>query len=244
GNKIGNIDQAGMVGIENGIECPDERIGYSGGAMRVTAKLYDLFGQKDTMRRDWSISPYRFVVSAGATQKQYYIATQLYDRNPGKWRREYETGTRARSANSTNFPIIRYSDVLLMKAEAENEVNESPTTAAYEAINQVRRRAFGQPLNVANADSDAPVGLNKMAFLDYIRDERLREFCFEGTRKHDLIRWGIYVPIMNALGREISVNAPAAHRYGGNAGLNTTERNVLFPIPNTELTINKQIIQN
>ncbi|MNI80227.1 SusD family protein [compost metagenome] len=83
-----------------------------------------------------------------------------------------------------------------------------------------------------------------MAFLDYIRDERLREFCFEGTRKHDLIRWGIYVPIMNALGREISVNAPAAHRYGGNAGLNTTERNVLFPIPNTELTINKQIIQN
>jgi len=244
GNKIGNIDQAGMVGIENGIECPDERIGYSGGAMRITAKLYDLFGQKDTMRRDWSISPYRFVTTAGVTQKQYYNAAQLYERNPGKWRREYETGTKVRSANSTNFPIIRYSDVLLMKAEAENEVNESPTTAAYEAINQVRRRAFGKALNEVNGDSDAPIGMDKIAFLDYIRDERLREFCFEGIRRHDLIRWGIYVPTMNALGRDISVNAPAPHRYGGNAGLNTTERNVLFPIPNTELTINKQIVQN
>jgi len=244
GNKIGNIDQAGMVGIENGIECPDERIGYSGGAMRITAKLYNMYGQKDTMRRDWSISPYRFVATAGVTQRQYYTPEQLYDRNPGKWRREYEMGTKVRSYNSTNFPLIRYSDVLLMKAEAENEVNGSPSAAAYDALNQVRRRAFGKPLNVADADSDAPIGLDKVEFLQYLQDERLRELCFEGIRRHDLIRWGIYVPTMNTLGRDISVNAPAAHRYGGNAGLNTTERNVLFPIPNTEITINKQITQN
>ncbi|TCR01716.1 putative outer membrane starch-binding protein [Sphingobacterium sp. JUb78] len=244
GNKIGNIDQAGMVGIENGIECPDERIGYSGGAMRITAKLYDLFGQKDTIRRDWSISPYRFVVASGTTSRRYHTAAQVYERNPGKWRREYEIGTKARSYNSTNFPMIRYSDVLLMKAEAANEVNGSPTVEAYEAVNQVRRRAFGTPSSMVNKDSDVPAGLDKIEFLQYIQDERLRELCFEGIRRHDLIRWGIYVPTMNTLGRDISTNAPAAHRYGGNAGLNATERNVLFPIPNTEITINKQIVQN
>ncbi len=244
GNNIGGIEQAGMVGIENGIECPDENIGYSGGGMRITAKLYSLFGTKDTLRRDWSISPYRFVVANGATTKQNYSAQQIYDRNPGKWRREYELGTKARSRNSTNFPIIRYSDVLLMKAEAENALHSQPTAAAVDAVNQVRRRAFGKPVGTVNVASDMPGNLDKVAFQSYIQDERMREFCFEGIRRHDLIRWGIYVPTMNILGKEISTTAPAAHRYGGNAGLNTTDRNVLFPIPNTEITVNKLMTQN
>lgn len=244
GNKIGNIDQAGMVGIENGIESPDENIGYSGGGMRITAKLYNLFGTKDTLRRDWSISPYRFVSAEGVTKRQYYSTAQIYDRNPGKWRREYELGTKSRSYNSTNFPVIRYSDVLLMKAEAENAVNQQPTLAAVDAVNQVRRRAFGKPAGTANASIDMPANLDRVEFLQYIQDERMRELCFEGLRRHDLIRWGLYVPTMNALGKDMSTTAPAAHRYGGNAGLNTTDRNVLFPIPNTEMTVNKLMTQN
>lgn len=244
GNKIGNIDQAGMVGIENGIECPDESIGFSGGPMRITAKLYEVFGDQDSLRRDWNIAPYKYIISSGTTQKQYFTSAQLYDRNPGKWRREYELGTKVRSYNATNFPIIRYSDVLLMKAEAENEVNGSPTAGAYEAINQVRRRAFGKPVNLPDLACDIPAGLDKMAFFQQVQDERLRELCFEGIRRHDLIRWGIYVQTMNALGQHISSTAPAAHKYAANAGLNTTERNILFPIPNTEITINKLITQN
>ncbi|MFD2556461.1 RagB/SusD family nutrient uptake outer membrane protein [Sphingobacterium tabacisoli] len=244
GNNIGNIEQAGMVGIENGIECPDENIGYSGGGMRITAKLYSLFGTKDTLRRDWSISPYRYIVTNGATVKQVYNGQQIYDRNPGKWRREYELGAKARSRNSTNFPIIRYSDVLLMKAEAENAIHGQPPTTAIDAVNQVRRRAFGKPVDVVNVNSDMPNNLDKVGFHQYIQDERMREFCFEGLRRHDLIRWGIYVPVMNTLGKSISTTAPAEHRYGGNAGLNTTERNVLFPIPNTEITVNKLMTQN
>lgn len=244
GNKIGNIDQAGMLGIENGIECPDENIGYSGGAMRITAKLYNLFGTEDTLRRDWSISPYRFVISEGVTRRQFYTTQQIYDRNPGKWRREYELGTKSRSYNSTNFPIMRYSDVLLMKAEAENAVSQHPTIAAIDAVNQVRRRAFGKPLNTPDAKSDMPNDLDKVEFQLYIQDERMRELCFEGIRRHDLIRWGIYVPTMNTLGSDMKTKAPAAHRYGANAGLNTTDRNVLFPIPNTEITINKLMTQN
>jgi hypothetical protein len=43
GNKVGNVDLAGSMGVENGIECPSEAIGFSGGAMKITAKLYSTF---------------------------------------------------------------------------------------------------------------------------------------------------------------------------------------------------------
>jgi hypothetical protein len=136
--------------------------------------------------------------------------------------------------------VIRYSDVLLMKAEAENEVN-APTSAAYDAINMVRRRAYNKPLGVADVICDMPAGLDKPKFLAFIQDERARELCFEGIRKHDLIRWDIYVKTMNDLGIAITAAAPTAYKYAANAGKNTTDRDVLFPIPTTEMTVNKQI---
>ncbi|SMC53634.1 RagB/SusD family nutrient uptake outer membrane protein [Pedobacter nyackensis] len=243
GNKVGNVDLAGSMGVENGIECPSEAIGFSGGAMKITAKLYQLFGTTDTARRNWSIAPYRFVTSGGNTVKSNFTATQIYDRNPGKWRREYETGSKARSFTSTNFPVIRYSDVLLMKAEAENEVNNGPTVAAYDAINKVRRRAFNKALDKADVICDVPAGLDKPRFLAFIQDERARELCFEGIRKHDLIRWDIYVKTMNDLGTAITATAPTAYKYAANAGKNTTDRDVLFPIPTTEMTVNKKITE-
>ena len=248
GNKIGDVDLAGFVGIENGIYCTDEELGYSGGALQVTKKMYDLFGTKDISRRDWAIAPYRFNTNAttGETSKTYFTSAQIYDRNPGKWRREYEDGKKARSYNSTNFAIIRYSDVLLMKAEAENAVN-GPTTEAYNAINQVRRRAFNLPINTPNADCDIPEGLDKVEFLQELQDERARELCFEGMRRHDLIRWGIYVETMKELATNITATAPTSpvnYRYAASAGQNITDRNVTFPIPNKELVVNKQISQN
>lgn len=244
GNKVGNVDLAGSMGVENGIECPSEAIGYSGGAMKITDKLFKLFGTADTARRNWSIAPYRFVKSGSNVIKSNFSATQIYDRNPGKWRREYETGSKARSFTSINFPVIRYSDVLLMKAEAENEVYKNPTSDAYGAINKVRRRAFNRPLDKADVLCDIAAGMDYTRFLAEIQDERARELCFEGIRKHDLIRWDIYVKTMNDLGKSITATAPSGYRYAANAGNNTTDRDVLFPIPTIERTVNKLIEQN
>ena len=244
GNKVGNIDQAGWVGVENGIECPNETVGYSGGAMRTTAKLFNLFGTKDTLRRNWCIAPYKFVASGSTAVKSYFTDAQIYDRNPGKWRREYETEAKARSYNSTNFPLMRYSDVLLMKAEAENEVHKQPTPEAYKAINMVRRRAFGKDVNTPDPLCDIPAGMDYIDFTTELRNERARELCFEGIRKHDLIRWGSYVLTMNAMADDINATAPATYKYAGSAGRNTTARNVVFPIPSAELAINKFAYQN
>lgn len=244
GNKIGSEDLAGSVGVENGILCRDIETGYSGGAIQVTKRLYDAYEEED-LRRDWNIAPFYYNVDSntGETTRKYFTASQIYNRNPGKWRREYENGVKAQYYNSTNFPIMRYSDVLLMFAEASNYVNHGPTAEAYEALNMVRRRAYGLPVDTPSEICDLSALGGEQEFLSAIQQERFREFCFEGMRKLDLIRWGIYVSTMNDYGREAAANG-GSFSYAGNSGLNITQRNVLFPIPNTELIINKSMTQN
>lgn len=84
---------------------------------------------------------------------------------------------------NTNWYLLRYSDVLLLYAEALNELNKAPNDDAYEAVNQVRRRA---------GLSNLPSGLSYQTFQQAVRNERSHELCFEGHRKQDLVRWGIY----------------------------------------------------
>ncbi|MCW3466108.1 RagB/SusD family nutrient uptake outer membrane protein [Chitinophaga nivalis] len=243
GNQQGAAQLAGGVGIENGLECPDDNIGYSGGGVHPTARLFNLFAPDD-LRRDWAIAPYRYAIAAGVTSRVSYTPAQVYDRTAGKWRREYETLVpKNRLYNGTNFPVIRYADVLLMKAEAENAVN-GPDGEAYEAVNMVRRRAYGKLPGTPDATADLPAGLSKADFLLQIQDERARELCFEGLRKHDLIRWGLYLSKMQSLATEITATAPAAWKYAASAAKNVTARNLLFPIPTTETTINHLVEQN
>jgi hypothetical protein len=101
---------------------------------------------------------------------------------------------------SIDRTILRYADVLLIKAEALNELNQGPTAEAYEAINQVRRRAFRHPLNAVSVD-DIPAGLSYEAFRDTVRSERFLEFVYEQQRWFDLVRWRILVktvkPVIN-----------------------------------------------
>jgi hypothetical protein len=79
---------------------------------------------------------------------------------------------------------------MLMFAEAENELN-GPTAAAYNAINMVRRRGFGVPMNTPNANVDIPAGLGKADFFKHLVRERALELGAEGIRKYDLIRWNL-----------------------------------------------------
>ncbi|MEP1486821.1 MAG: RagB/SusD family nutrient uptake outer membrane protein [Algibacter sp.] len=85
------------------------------------------------------------------------------------------------SANGNNKRVIRFADVLLMHAEAENEDN-GPTTAAYASINRIRARV-DMP--------DIPASLSKEDFRQRVRDERVLELCNESQRPLDLLRWGL-----------------------------------------------------
>jgi starch-binding outer membrane protein, SusD/RagB family len=245
GNNQGTIREGGSVGSYNGISCANIDTGWCSDLVHATAKLYDAY-QANDLRRDWSIATFRFVTSGNTVVRTSWSATEIYERNNGKWRREYETLLpRHKDFNGTNWPLLRYADVLLMFAEADNYVNGGPTAAAYNALNQVRRRGYGKPVAVADPTADAPAGMTQADFKSYIMDERLRELAFEGLRKHDLIRWGIYVSTMQQQATIYNATMPTALKAAavGQAS-RVTARSVLFPIPNSELNVNHNISQN
>ena len=87
---------------------------------------------------------------------------------------------------ANDVPLARWADVLLMMAEAEvRQSNAAPSTAAVQAVNDVRSRAG---LGGLSAEQTA----SKDAFLDAILEERAKEFLYEGMRKIDLIRFNKY----------------------------------------------------
>ena len=225
--------EGGRMGNENGVKCSatnTDSVGYAYGFISATRKLYYLYSAADK-RRDWSIGGYT-LNAAGV--KTNLAATTIYPRNCAKWRREYEVVfPKNKNYTPTNFPILRYSDVLLMLAEAENEVN-GPTALAHESLNLVRKRAGLSDTTIAGADG----------FRAEVRNERARELCFEGLRKPDLIRWGIFVPTMKEVAAEFKAYASSTYQYATTAAGNVTERHLLYPIPIAEMSLNKAITQN
>ncbi|HTD95185.1 MAG TPA: RagB/SusD family nutrient uptake outer membrane protein [Chitinophagaceae bacterium] len=121
------------------------------------------------------------------------------------------------------FPLMRYAEVLLMYAEAENEVN-GPTPAAYDRLNAIRTRAKTIP---------ATPNMNISQFRSYVLEERGREFSLESIRRFDLVRWGIYLQVMNKISQGQD-NIPKVRSM----------RNLLLPIPLNELNSNTAITAN
>ncbi len=102
------------------------------------------------------------------------------------WRENGGFGSGTSGNTGINFPYMRYADVLLMYAEAVNEVEGAPTAEALEALNQVRRRA-GLP-DVSTSDYNE--------FFTAIFNERAWEFAGENIRWKDLVRWNKYSEVI------------------------------------------------
>lgn len=117
--------------------------------------------------------------------KTIYGSPRLYSK------KYYDLVAQAKDENGNNPIILRYADVLLLLAEAENEVN-GPTTLAYSSINVVRQRA----------GLDLLSGLDKEGFRTKVRNERRFELYGEFQRRWDLIRWGTWLSVMKTAGRD------------------------------------------
>lgn len=122
------------------------------------------------------------------------------------------------ASHGNDYPMLRYADILLMRAEALNEIN-GPNAESVNLINQVRQRAGLEELNAAD--------FTKESLRSHILKERGWEFYYEGRRRADLIRHGEFVS--RAQERGVS-NAASHHR--------------LYPIPQGELDANTNIEQN
>src|SRR6185312_13634035 len=127
--------------------------------MSITSKFYNVFEDGD-LRKWYSIAHFTYVNSQVNGQKTLKdIPATEKDKwvyQPAKWRREYEAIPRGTSVVSgINMAMLRYSDVLLMFAEADNALN-GPTADAIAAVNKVRERAWSsgvKTITVTNGGS-------------------------------------------------------------------------------------------
>lgn len=134
------------------------------------------------------------------------------------WDRVAEPG-KQNGESDADFIYLRYADVLLLYAEALNEMNNGPDAAAYDAINQVRERA---------GISDLTAGLNYQAFKDSLLLERRWELVMEGHRWYDLVRFG-------KLKEAVLDAKPEA---------NVKDHHILCPVPQKERYYNPLLSQN
>lgn len=223
----------GKIGAFLGNQQDDPALGGVGFAYsyyKGTRYLWDLFAEeKGDLRRDLSMAPY-FLDKNG--KRKEWPDNKITARACGKFRREWETFyPKAKNYTTVNFPLLRYADVLLMIAEAGNELREADPAnleLAYSALNEVRTRA----------GVSVYAGLDQAAFRQKVMDERARELCFEAVRKGDLVRWGLYyAQVHDRLGGLLKVwdlNKEAAELYVRS----TSEKHRFLPIPLSELAVN------
>ena len=157
GNQTDQFTEVGGRGWHDGpFVASGAATGKADGYMRITAKLYNIFEPGD-LRKFWSIShfAYRTNQENGSKALNAMPTTEVakYAIRPAKYRREYETLI-PKSENRTpqNVCLLRFTDVLMMYAEAENAIN-GPTAEAVGMVNAVRRRGWStgiKTLTIAN----------------------------------------------------------------------------------------------
>ena len=210
----GQKDNAGYWATYNGplVDAPDAGSGAANqnffgraNAFFIVLPYWGDFYDDNDVRRDVNFVDYvyRWVKKDKAQVKMSVcqeISKNMY-RYPGKWRREWMApGFVDPNYTGVNYCPLRYADVVLMAAEAYNEINDTPK--AWELLNDVRARAHATEINSSNYASlmKAP----KVYDLPFISDgdeagkfrtalywERAFETAYEGQRKFDLIRWGV-----------------------------------------------------
>ena len=173
-SRMGNYDGPNLSNAS--------RYGAGGGGIIILPNYYYAFDSVDT-RRDVTITHYA-VNGANNVKSQ----RRLGELNTGKYRRDWRVPLLPGTVLNVgyNWVMIRFSDVLLMYAEAVNEINNGPTAAATSAFEEVRKRAYA-----GNTGLIGVTPSDKAGFFNAIVNERFLEFGHEGIRKYDLIRWNL-----------------------------------------------------
>lgn len=197
----------------------DPRVPANGfGTIRPTKSLWDLFSEKDKRRDVTFITSYvnpntGRTVNLTIDNPDPALATSFW--------KLADLTSKIGGGGGKSFPYLRFSDVLLIHAEALSEANNGPTAEAYAALNRVRARA----------GLDALSGLSREQFKDAVLRERRLEFCLEGNRWFDLARTG---RLLDAVKAETSFSRnPLIQPF-----------HQLFPIPQREMGANPALVQN
>lgn len=173
-SRMGNYDGPNLANTT--------RYGAGGGGIVMLPNYFYAFDSVDT-RRDVTVTHYQ-VTSATNIKSQ----RRLGELNTGKYRRDWRVPLLPGTVLNVgyNWAMIRFSDVLLMYAEAVNEINGGPTPEAIAAFEEVRKRAYA-----GNTGMIGTTPTDKAGFFNAIVNERFLEFGHEAIRKYDLIRWNL-----------------------------------------------------
>jgi len=173
--------------------------GKSGGSSRLSAFFRFTFDKND-LRRDF-VNGLWYYDYDGTPRLR---SGTFYGAHNNKWSKFWSTiNTDPLSEGNTgiNFPYIRYADVLLMYAEAINEISgpngvgKCGKTAA-DALKEVRRRVFAAADQPEKVDAYVAAATTKEEFLTLILNERKWEFCGENMRWRDLVRNNKYAEVI------------------------------------------------
>jgi hypothetical protein len=182
------------IGLQNGT-----KINGVGGSLGNMLPTYFYQFDSTDLRRDVTFVPFEVVRDVFG---RGHASNSIYD---GKFRRDWvsspafyfsvgiSAGVSTTPASNSalqnmqlNWPLIRFADVLLMYAEADNEINNGPSQAAKDAFIAVSKRGHN-----GNALLVPAIPADKDGFFKLLVRERMLEFGGEGIRKWDLVRWNL-----------------------------------------------------
>jgi len=191
--------------------------GIDGGwyGLRLRPEAVDRFGTGDTRAN--------MIATSGRTKDIANIGSSNNGYGFLKYKNVKSTGGQGSNATfpDTDWPVYRLADAYLLYAEANLRGGGGSRATALGYVNALRNRAS------AGAISDAQLTLN------FILDERGRELLWEGFRRQDLVRYGLF-----------SSAGVWTWKGGTQAGQVTTAIHDLYPIPSNELSANPTLKQN
>ncbi len=213
--------------------------------------LYAKFDEHDLetdQRAIWNCTTYKLTNKTKFNAPDTVAVTtspdNVFQFYPGKWRTVY-ANTRSecaqKSYSGARLSMYRIAEVHLMLAEALN-AGYDDQAGAIEQINIVRRRAKASLVPTSQAMSRDDV-------FNLVVDERARELCFEGKRRFDLIRWGLY-------GQKLAELEPFYRNAYSGGGYNWVQDKIalfdnfnpevhcIMPIPQAEISRNALIPQS
>ena len=190
--------------------------GAADGNGRLNAFYRYSFDEKDK-RRDFVNGLWYYGNSTNNVSQDSCLIRSDYTVHNNKWSKLWANAGQFLNTSSgstgINFPYMRYADVLLMNAEAINEL-EGPTKEAQESLRQVRSRAFDDQGAVNTYVTNA--ASSKEKFLQAVLDERKWEFAGENIRWRDLVRNNLYSQeVVYSFLRHLSVAMSNAGTYTG-----------------------------
>ncbi len=195
------LTRSGEAGYSIGVRFrTNEKYGFGNNAnvYSTTPYYFYQFDQKD-IRRDITVAPYEYRPNTNMAN----APMEMFVSNPFSWTiakydqrwmssqfLEINGPATSKIGSGINWVLMRYSDILLMFAEADNEIN-GPNAQNKAALKEVRARAFDAADQATKVEAYVDALGDKESFFTAVMNERMFEFGGEGQRKYDLIRWNM-----------------------------------------------------